>query len=317
MHAVLLRRAQAGRPRLKSYEAPLVTCVCRHRRQVRQFMVLRQAQDKRAISDCLPASPQSSQLDHDPVTEPRDCRNGRDRTGIGVSGGQLCGRRLWRLGGSACPSARSARGSALVVPTATLSSLETGFQRARSAVAVVATSNKPKEQRPTSRPPYVPALAMSRPRVFLLEDEAALVSILLQLFELEGVDATLCSSTMELQQRIAQDPQRVVVADSWIRSVSQELSEDEREAIEALGRLAGGVILTTARAWAVRAHPTFSSNVIVMPKPYELDCLVESIRAAWAGARRRSLKTDWRHTTRATRAACARSHARTRRRRRD
>jgi DNA-binding NtrC family response regulator len=150
---------------------------------------------------------------------------------------------------------------------------------------------------------------MLRPRVFLLEDEAVLVSILLQFFELEGIEATPCSSTMELQQRIAQDPERVVVADAWTRSVRQELSEEEREEIEAVGRVAAGVILTTACAWAVRAHPAFSSDVIVMPKPYELDSLAENIRATWARARGRSLRRAWRHITRVAGAACVRRHA--------
>jgi len=147
---------------------------------------------------------------------------------------------------------------------------------------------------------------MLRPRVFLLEDETALVSILLQLFELEGIEAIACHSMTELQQRLAEDPQRVVVANSWSRSVRQELSDQERQEIEALGRVAAGVILTTACAWAIRAHLKFRSDVTVMSKPYELDSLVENVRATWTRARQRRSRRDWRHITRVAGAACVR-----------
>jgi DNA-binding response OmpR family regulator len=150
---------------------------------------------------------------------------------------------------------------------------------------------------------------MLRPRVFLLEDEAALVSILLRFFELEAIEVTVCSSAVELRQRLAQDPNHIVVADWWTGSVGQELSNEGREDIEALGRVAAGVIVTTACAWAVRLHPTFSSDVLVMPKPYDLDSLVENIRVKWARARRLRSRLAWRHITRVAGAACAKAAA--------
>jgi hypothetical protein len=76
------------------------------------------------------------------------------------------------------------------------------------------------------------------------------------------------------------------VADSWTSSVGTELSLEEREQILDLGQMAAGVILTTGRAWATHIHPKFSSGVVVMPKPYDLDKLGEAIREAGARAKK-------------------------------
>jgi DNA-binding NtrC family response regulator len=130
---------------------------------------------------------------------------------------------------------------------------------------------------------------MSRTRVLLLEDDTALISILRQFFELEGINMTLCGSIAELRQRIGQDPECVIVADSWTSSVGTELSLEEREQILDLGQMAAGVILTTGRAWATHVPPKFNTGVVVMPKPYDLDKLGEAIHEAWARAKNASL----------------------------
>jgi DNA-binding NtrC family response regulator len=130
---------------------------------------------------------------------------------------------------------------------------------------------------------------MSRPRVLLLEDDTALASILLQFFEFEGINATLCGSITELKQRIGQDPECVIVADSWTSSVDTALSLEEREQILELSQMTAGVILTTGRAWATHVQPKFSTGVFVMPKPYDLDKLGEAIHEAWARAKNAGL----------------------------
>ncbi|MCA1646619.1 MAG: hypothetical protein LC797_14555 [Chloroflexi bacterium] len=106
--------------------------------------------------------------------------------------------------------------------------------------------------------------------------------ILLEFFELEGISSIVCGSFAELTDRIRQDPACVIVADSWTSSIVKELSPEEREQICNLDQMAAGVILTTARAWARQGDPGFSSGVVVLPKPYDLDALGQVIHQAWA-----------------------------------
>jgi DNA-binding NtrC family response regulator len=147
---------------------------------------------------------------------------------------------------------------------------------------------------------------MSRPRVLLLEPEAVLVFLLVQFFELEGIEVTPCSSVMELKRRIARDPMRVVVAESWTSFGSEQLCHAERSAIAALSLTAAGVILTTGCTSAAHAVPKSSARFRVIPKPYELDDLAATIRAMWARARRVRQTPARRRVTSLARAACAR-----------
>lgn len=123
---------------------------------------------------------------------------------------------------------------------------------------------------------------MSRPRVLLYEPEVALVSILLELFNVEGIDVARCTSMPELKCRLRRDPEWLVLTASWTSTTDARLSVEEREEIEELCALAAGVILTTGRAWAVPVAPKFTSAVVVIPKPYDLNELCDAIRASWA-----------------------------------
>ena len=123
---------------------------------------------------------------------------------------------------------------------------------------------------------------MSPPQVLLLEDDAALVSALLQFFELEGINTTRCDSFIELKRRLQEDAECVIVTDSWTSSAGAELWLEQREQIIELGQAALGVIVTTGRAWATCVDPEFGHGVVVMPKPYDLDQLKDAIDAAWA-----------------------------------
>jgi hypothetical protein len=152
---------------------------------------------------------------------------------------------------------------------------------------------------------------MSRPRVVLMETEAVLHSILLRFFELEDIEASACASPADVQQLITHDPVRVVVAEPWTNSAGAELSSESRDAIEELGRMAAGLILTTGRAWAVNPKISFSSRVIVVPKPYDLDDLANAIRVMWARAARRGRMTPCRHVASVTRMTCSNRHRRT------
>jgi hypothetical protein len=130
--------------------------------------------------------------------------------------------------------------------------------------------------------------------VFLLEEDPALVSVVLQLFELEDIDATPCFSVLELRRGLARDPDRVVVADLWTISGARDLSRAVRAELGWLSRVAAGVILTTGSARAVHIDPSFSAPVTVMPKPYDLDVLADTIRTAWT--RPHAVRPAWQRT---------------------
>jgi hypothetical protein len=76
-----------------------------------------------------------------------------------------------------------------------------------------------------------------------------------------------------------QYPNAVVVTDSWAESRRVELSDKEREELLALAALTN-VILTTGRRWATSVRHDALAFVTVVPKPYDLDELVRTVRAA-------------------------------------
>src|SRR5260370_9974274 len=93
---------------------------------------------------------------------------------------------------------------------------------------------------------------MSRSRVLLCEDDAALASILVAFFTDEQIEVHCCTSLEEIQAALCDDPSAIVVSDSWSHGSRGQLSAREYDEIVALGKLAT-VIVTTGRSWAARA----------------------------------------------------------------
>ncbi len=118
-----------------------------------------------------------------------------------------------------------------------------------------------------------------RSRVLLLEDQPELRDVLLELLEDEDVDVTLCASLAELRLAVVAHPGAVVVTDSWSQTDSTVLSAEQRADLIALGKSAP-VIVTTGRAWATTSEEGELGNVIILPKPYDLDQLVQLVRSA-------------------------------------
>jgi DNA-binding NtrC family response regulator len=121
---------------------------------------------------------------------------------------------------------------------------------------------------------------MSHPRVLLYESEAALASILLQFFAEEQIEVSRCTSLEEIQAALRDFPSAIVVSDSWSHDRRGQISAREYDEIVALGRVAP-VIVTTGRSWAARASELLlGDRVVVIPKPYDIDQLLDSIRVA-------------------------------------
>ncbi len=121
---------------------------------------------------------------------------------------------------------------------------------------------------------------MSRSRVLLCEDDAALASILVAFFTDEQIDVRCCTSLEEIQGALSDDPSAIVVSDSWSHGSRGQLSTREYDEIVALGRVAT-VIVTTGRSWAARASElSLGERVVVIAKPYDLDQLLDFIRVS-------------------------------------
>jgi len=118
------------------------------------------------------------------------------------------------------------------------------------------------------------------PRVLLYERDPLLARILVDVFADEEVDVVECGSLADIERAINLDPGAVVVTDSWTDSREVRLGEAERDSLNRLGRRAQ-VIVTTERPWAQKASELdLVPEVRVISKPYDLDELIQAVRAA-------------------------------------
>jgi DNA-binding NtrC family response regulator len=123
------------------------------------------------------------------------------------------------------------------------------------------------------------------PRVLLCEHDSVLAGILKEVFADEQLDVTECASLDDIECALLEHPGAVVLTDSWTDCRAAELSAEELDGINRLGQRTG-VVVATARSWAYKACDLgLRPEVTVIPKPYDLDELVEVLRAAVKHAR--------------------------------
>ena len=123
-----------------------------------------------------------------------------------------------------------------------------------------------------------------RQHVVLCESESALARILTKFLNHEGFAVTTCTTLAEIEASLEQDPSAVVVTDSWLDGPPGLLGTD----LDGLSMLAArtSVVLTTA--WNDQPHVAalaalgLGDALRVVPKPYDLDELLEAIKSAVA-----------------------------------
>jgi len=118
------------------------------------------------------------------------------------------------------------------------------------------------------------------PRVLLYERDPLLARILVDVFAYEQVDVVECGSLADIDRALAEHAGAVVVTDPWTDYREVRLSEDERHNINLL-RQRAQVVVTTTGAWARKASELDRiPGVKVISKPYDLDELIDAVRAA-------------------------------------
>jgi len=118
---------------------------------------------------------------------------------------------------------------------------------------------------------------MTRGRVLLLEDDAALRGLLLEVLALEDFAVIQCDSYEEILREAEAEQGDIIVADFWGGS-QRTLDEDGRREIEALTSLRP-VILLTGRSWAGETTASELGARALMRKPFDLDHLLTAIEA--------------------------------------
>jgi DNA-binding response OmpR family regulator len=125
---------------------------------------------------------------------------------------------------------------------------------------------------------------VARLRVLLCEHDAALASVLLDLFVEEGIDVIRCNSFDELEAGAHTYRDAIVVTDSWVEGGLAQLTPVERMQLRTLGTLTT-VIMTTGRDWAKHTlGSALGEHIVVVPKPFDIEELLTEVRAA--GTRR-------------------------------
>ena len=117
---------------------------------------------------------------------------------------------------------------------------------------------------------------MATLHVLLFEDDAAIRQTLLDAFEDEGWQTTICNGLAEIQAAVRQYPSAVLVADSWRVELGRTLSPEYTAEIRSLGQSVP-VLLLPSWGWAHHARPD-ELGAAVLPKPFDLGELIQTVR---------------------------------------
>jgi DNA-binding response OmpR family regulator len=126
---------------------------------------------------------------------------------------------------------------------------------------------------------------MTRQRILLLETDGALQAVLCDLFGYEDLDVTVCNSLADLRAGVKRYPRAAVVSDSWAMGDYRALTPRHRAEIIDLGRTAE-VVLTTGQHWGAQVLDGELGSVVIVEKPYDMDHLMNAVRAALERASR-------------------------------
>jgi DNA-binding NtrC family response regulator len=120
---------------------------------------------------------------------------------------------------------------------------------------------------------------VTRPRIYLFEDEESLRDLLRELLQDElDADVVGCSSFGELKRQCEAGAPDLILADFWGTSYAH-LADDERDQIRKLGEIAP-MVLVSARQWAQATPSAELGLAALVAKPLDLGNFIEVVRGA-------------------------------------
>jgi DNA-binding response OmpR family regulator len=112
--------------------------------------------------------------------------------------------------------------------------------------------------------------------IAMFDDDASVLGLLQDAFESEGFAVVVCRSVVELHQAAVRGASLAIV-DSW-GTDHVTLGEPERQQIMTLARLVP-TVLVSGRAWTARVSAAELGLAALLPKPFELEALLDIARA--------------------------------------
>jgi DNA-binding response OmpR family regulator len=119
---------------------------------------------------------------------------------------------------------------------------------------------------------------MSRGRVLLLEDDAALRGLLQEALETEGFDVSSFDSYVAIRDAASHGAADLILADFWGRG-HRRLTDGDRDEIIGLSGLLP-VILLTGRSWAAETNADELGARALIRKPFDLEALIMAVERA-------------------------------------
>jgi DNA-binding response OmpR family regulator len=119
---------------------------------------------------------------------------------------------------------------------------------------------------------------MSRGRVLLLEDDAALRGLLQEALGTEGYEVLSFDSYVGIRDEASRGAADLILADFWGRGHRRLTASDREEILELSGLLP--VILLTGRTWAAETNADELGARALIRKPFDLDALITAVKRA-------------------------------------
>jgi DNA-binding response OmpR family regulator len=122
----------------------------------------------------------------------------------------------------------------------------------------------------------------TRPHLVLYDRDPATASLLVDVFNEEGFEVSMCATLEEIHAGLQQFPCAVVVTDVGWHITEPDLTADEHAAIVDLASRAR-LVLLSVRRWASQAADlALGDRVTVIPKPFDLEVVLSAVRVACA-----------------------------------
>lgn len=118
--------------------------------------------------------------------------------------------------------------------------------------------------------------AVTYMRVLLAEDDAILADVVTEALADEGHSVTHTSNVEEAHRLARDSAWDLLIFDSFGQSYA-EPGEEERRLLADLTTRAP-VILSTGRAWAQQMQPADIGVAAILPKPFDLEVLLDTVR---------------------------------------